>query len=62
MWGSADMFGYVAQVRTAISACLLLQALTKEFQRQHLVAVTKKLTDASRQKQYTHLEDTDHDS
>lgn len=59
MWGSVDMFGYVAHVRTA---CPLLQALTKEFQRQHLVAVTKKLTDASHQKQYTHLEDTDHNS
>lgn len=62
MWGSVDMFGYVAHVITATSACPLLHALTKEFQRQHLVAVTKKFTDASCQKHYSHLEDTDHDS
>lgn len=56
------MFGYVTHVRTAASACPLLHALTKEFQRQHLVAVTKKFTDASHQKQYSHLEETDHDN
>jgi len=55
------MLGYVVRVRTATSACSLVHAPAKEFQR-HFLAVTKKFTDASDQKHYSPLEDTDHDS
>lgn len=38
-WGSVEMLGYVAHVRTATSACSLLPAPAKEFQTQHFLAL-----------------------
>lgn len=47
MWGSGDMFGYVAHVRTATSAYSLFHAVAKEFRRNTLLQLLKTFTNAS---------------